>query len=190
MQREYRQSDPDDPQSHVVAYRFEHGGKFFEVGFSYLGYRRLIEARMVNYTQISFGVMALAMFLMNWLYQFNLLRPLRNLLEGIKRVGEGDFDSTVHVSHEDEIGLVARFFNAMVGSIGEARKKLLAEIECRLNAEERLKEANETLEVKVRMRTSELTHANESLSLAKNRAEAANRAKNTFLANMSHLFPA
>ncbi len=53
-------------------------------------------------------------------------------------------------------------------------------------AEEEKHQAYENLELRVRERTVELERANESLKLAKENADAANRAKSEFLANMSH----
>ena len=63
-------------------------------------------------------------------------------------------------------------------------RKRIRERERRLTQE--LREARETLEIRVRQRTAELASANAELRLAKEAAEAANRAKSTFLANMSH----
>ena len=56
----------------------------------------------------------------------------------------------------------------------------------RLLAQKKLQEANDLLEAKVNERTSELKAANAALSIAKEKAEAANHAKSLFLANMSH----
>lgn len=67
-------------------------------------------------------------------------------------------------------------------------------------SERQLRQSRDQLEVRVQERTHELTHANQTLEeeintrrqteeqliLAKNAAEAANRAKSDFLANMSH----
>jgi PAS domain S-box-containing protein len=56
----------------------------------------------------------------------------------------------------------------------------------RSQAEEKLREMNDVLEVRVAKRTAELDESNRMLARAKDSAEAANRAKSTFLANMSH----
>ncbi|VAW59904.1 diguanylate cyclase/phosphodiesterase (GGDEF & EAL domains) with PAS/PAC sensor(s), partial [hydrothermal vent metagenome] len=53
-------------------------------------------------------------------------------------------------------------------------------------AQEKLQQANDMLEAKVNERTRELRSANIELSVAKEKAEAANHAKSLFLANMSH----
>ena len=56
----------------------------------------------------------------------------------------------------------------------------------RKQAQDELQKANDMLEIKVNERTRELKNTNVELSIAKEKAEAANRAKSMFLANMSH----
>jgi PAS domain S-box-containing protein len=53
-------------------------------------------------------------------------------------------------------------------------------------AEEQIRQMNEELESRVRLRTAELAEANTKLEVALRQAEAAGRAKDTFVANMSH----
>jgi PAS domain S-box-containing protein len=53
-------------------------------------------------------------------------------------------------------------------------------------AEEQIKGMNEELESRVRLRTAELAETNTKLEVALRQAEAAGRAKDTFVANMSH----
>ncbi len=53
-------------------------------------------------------------------------------------------------------------------------------------AEEQITQMNEELENRVRVRTAELAEANTKLEVALRQAEAAGRAKDTFVANMSH----
>ena len=52
--------------------------------------------------------------------------------------------------------------------------------------ERELATARDSLEIRVHQRTEQLAQANAELSLAKDTAESANRAKSQFLANMSH----
>ena len=54
-----------------------------------------------------------------------LLRPIRTLTEGVKAVAAGDLTRTVEVRGKDEIGQLAREFNAMAGSLERQRQELL-----------------------------------------------------------------
>ncbi len=59
------------------------------------------------------------------------LRPLTWLHSGVEAVGRGDFGTRVPVVREDEIGQVARAFNAMAVRVGEMiddRERLLADV--------------------------------------------------------------
>ncbi len=73
--------------------------------------------------------------------------------------------SPVRVTGQDEISVLGRSFNLLVG---------------------RLRSLHDSLEQRVQERTSELAQANVALEKAKAGAESANRAKSDFLANMSH----
>ena len=46
-----------------------------------------------------------------------LTRPLGSLLEGVKRIGDGDLDAQIHVETKDEIGTLADAFNDMTGNL-------------------------------------------------------------------------
>lgn len=92
------------------------------------------------------------------LLRAGLFGPLRALLDGVRRVDQGDLAVSVPRYFNDEIGSVTETFNRMVASV---------------------RTSQEDLEEKVRERTVELAAAKES-------AEAANAAKSRFLATMSH----
>jgi signal transduction histidine kinase/DNA-binding response OmpR family regulator len=72
----------------------------------------------------------------------------------------------------DELGLLIDCFNEMLERI--QRRDL------------QLKAHRDHLEEQVELRTEEISAANSQLTLARDRAEQANRAKSAFLANMSH----
>ena len=60
------------------------------------------------------------------------------------------------------------------------------DISHRKAAEDQIKQLNEDLESRVRLRTTELAETNTKLEVALRQAEAASQAKDTFVANMSH----
>jgi two-component system, NtrC family, sensor kinase len=53
-----------------------------------------------------------------------MLRPVRSLIAGAERFRQGDFDERVEVPRSDELGRLARSFNAMAGSLRERERKL------------------------------------------------------------------
>ncbi len=77
---------------------------------------------------------------------------------------------------------------AVVGPDGQITHYVaaLSDITQSKMAEDEIRLLNSQLEERVRQRTADLEIANQSLVLAKEAAEAANRAKGAFLANMSH----
>ena len=74
--------------------------------------------------------------------------------------------------NKDELGLLIEGFNEM-----------LAQIQHR---DQEIEHHREHLEEEVAARTAELVRVNADLTVAKDRAEDASRAKSDFLANMSH----
>ncbi len=84
------------------------------------------------------------------------------------------------------------FVWAKAAPLRDSEGKIIGAIECirditeRKQTEEELKKHREHLEDLVAMRTKELSESNAQLTIAKEQAEAANRAKSRFLANMSH----
>jgi len=114
------------------------------------------------------------------LLQRVISRPIRRLQGAIARIS-GDNDYSVRVSWpgRDELGVLIDGFNGMLGQI-EQRDRALADHRANLERE-------------IAARTADLMAANVALektvaelSLAKDAAEAASRAKSQFLANMSH----
>jgi len=101
-----------------------------------------------------------------------LFNPLSKLKESASQLARGELDAAIDTDSSDEIGDLARDFDAMRGSI----KELIGALR---DSNEKLEDYSRTLEQRVEDRTAELTHA-------KSEAEGANRAKSEFLANMSH----
>ncbi len=96
-----------------------------------------------------------------------LILPLSNMTRQVRAMTVGDPGSEMrlNVVSGDEIGVLASAFNSMLDKLS------------RLNGE---------LEQRVEQRTAQLEAANGELTQARDAADAANRAKSSFLAAMSH----
>ena len=82
--------------------------------------------------------------------------------------------------------LLGLYFRTLYAQRQELEEQVLKRTVELQSSEKNLRELNVHLEERVIDRTKQLEAAIEALSLAKERAEAANRAKSIFLANMSH----
>ena len=106
--------------------------------------------------------------------------PLLELMQAMKSVAsEKKFTTRVIKTSNDEFGQLVDVYNDMLDEIHQR--------------DDQLEKQREGLEIQVQERTSELTDKNTALKravtdalIAKEEAEAANRAKSQFLANMSH----
>ncbi len=63
------------------------------------------------------------------------LLPIRSLTEGVKDISRGDFAREVRASSKDELGLLAKEFNAMAASLRERERQLLEQRERLLRSE-------------------------------------------------------
>jgi signal transduction histidine kinase len=73
--------------------------------------------------------------------RLTVTRPLRRLLEGIDAVGKGDLSRVILAERDDEVGTLAGRFNAMTGSLREAREDGQRGAEARLALEARLRQS-------------------------------------------------
>ncbi|MCB1876868.1 MAG: response regulator [Chromatiales bacterium] len=128
---------------------------------------------------VSAGSFLIAFVLASWLRQI-ISQPVLDLTTAMRRVTEGrDYTIRVNDKRGDEFGQLLDGFNSMLQQIQERDAEL--------------ERYGEKLEKEVSARTGELARINTKLestviemTLAKERAEEANRAKSEFLATISH----
>ena len=139
--RLYRESKN---KSHFVSYiaRSKNNSEIWEVGFDYTAYRENIHESAKVLTIIFLVIILFILLGFPLFFRGSLINPLNNLLNGVKKVNEGDMNVEVPITVEDEIGFISASFNGMVSSIKEARQ--------------RLQEYAEQLESKVQERTKEV----------------------------------
>ncbi|MEM7183252.1 MAG: SpoIIE family protein phosphatase [Spirochaetota bacterium] len=125
------------------AYHVDTPTYLYEVGYSYRSYRAYIHNVGQKLAYLLLIAIALVVLGTPLFLSGALLLPLQALLQGLRKVQEGDLATQVPVYVQDEIGYLAGSFNTMVRSIQEAKEKL--------------EEYSLTLEEKVEARTRELS---------------------------------
>ncbi len=154
-----------------------------------LGWRLVVAVPVRDFTgpvERAFWYMAalcLAAVLLTVLASFStakwIVRPLERIRASAGALAKGRFRARIPENRKDELGDLSRVFNDMAGQLRES----FAALEARSDI---IVRQNRELEIKVAERTAELTHANEELKTAMERAEGASQAKSEFLANISH----
>ncbi len=107
-------------------------------------------------------------------FRSNLLRPLRSILEGVKRVDAGDLSFHVTVTTNDEIGTLTESFNRMTNSLrvyASQMESLVAARTAQLNA-----------------RQKELENTLKELEDTQHELQKATAQKNRFFDNITHEF--
>ena len=115
---------------------------------------------------------AVAFVLLLFALNYFVIDPIQVLAEASRKIGSAHLDIQLPPHQHDEIGELYTCVNKMVMSLRIA----LQEVE----------EANIDLEEKVHQRTLKLQQLNTELEAARQKAEAANRTKSEFVANISH----
>ncbi|MBI4494088.1 MAG: response regulator, partial [Chloroflexi bacterium] len=112
-------------------------------------------------------VSALAAVVIRW-----FTTRIQDYVDFVGRIARGDLVARTPVRGDDELTVLGHSLNGMASA--------------RQDLEARLQTLNVHLEQRVVERTAQLAAATEAMQVAKEEAEAANRAKSAFLANMSH----
>lgn len=102
---------------------------------------------------------------LQWMMASYIVKPINKIREAAKEVSSGNWSVQAPVLHRDEVGALAETFNIMTSE---------------------LRRSYQTVEEKVKERTSELARSNEELITARKAAEHANSTKDDFLTNVSH----
>ncbi|GEM_PF-1628340 len=97
-----------------------------------------------------------------------ITHKIENTLSYLRKIEQGELETHIPVTNNDEIGIIQTGINSMVAKIRLINQTMSYEIEQRKQAEIHLQQAKEIAEQ------------------ARQEAEIANHAKTTFLANMSH----
>jgi len=80
-------------------------------------------AQSIRTAGINFAALVLGVLLVNLLLRRWVSRPLQGLMDVIERRAEGDVNAHAEVAYDDEIGAVARAFNAMSERLAAAAER-------------------------------------------------------------------
>ena len=108
----------------------------------------------------------------------SIVNPLKQLSDGVGRIGQGELDYRISLNRKDELGQLASTFNNMAldlekqqsdlkkqkDEIASAYMQLAVELDERQKAQAALKTLNEELEGRIQTRTKQLTQINAALS--------------------------
>ena len=121
---DYTYLDLLDPSSYFIRYPVLIDDQRYVVGFRYSVYRQAIHRFAWAMVATILATAALVVVSFPLAYDRGLIRPLRALLGGVRSVERGDYHALVPVVAEDEVGRLARAFNAMVGAIRASEGRL------------------------------------------------------------------
>lgn len=126
------------------------GGAEGMVHDSYRAFRSYLHQVLSPLAWLVFGSASLFIVGLPLFLHFNLVKPLNDLLEGVKQVNSGNLQVSIPVHFPDEIGFLTRSVNDMAASIN-------LQVAERRRAEGDLRELTATLEQRIADRTRELS---------------------------------
>ncbi|WP_224365454.1 sensor histidine kinase [Hyalangium versicolor] len=85
---------------------------------------------------ITLSLVAVGVGLGATLLSARTLRPVRTLIEGVSRIGKGDYSAQLGVQGDDEVAVLAREFDAMARSLQARESQLKAQAEALARAEQ------------------------------------------------------
>jgi signal transduction histidine kinase len=84
--------------------------------------------------------------LLAWIMSRNIIRPLNHLTAAATAIAGGDYSSAVNVDRRDEVGKLARAFNAMNSQVSRAKKGLEQKIAETIEINEQLRDLSAHLQ--------------------------------------------
>lgn len=114
----------DEPSQQFIYFVFEQKGSLYEVGYSYLEYRRYIHGIASQLAILMLAATAVILILFPQFFQNSIITPLNALLDGVKQVNAGAHNVVVPIHYQDEIGFLANSFNGMVEQVADREQRL------------------------------------------------------------------
>ncbi|MBW4551103.1 MAG: HAMP domain-containing protein [Aphanocapsa sp. GSE-SYN-MK-11-07L] len=108
-----------------------------------------------------FSSILLGMITADW-----ITRPILRLNQAAKAIAEGDFQQTVRLNRQDELGQLSQSFNHMATQLHTSFNELHSLNDALSQSEHQLTQANQNLEQRVHQRTQTLSQTLEKLQTA------------------------
>lgn len=105
---------------HILRYSLVAGDARYEVGYSYVAYRALLQQEALPFLALEIGATLVILGIFPHFFRVGLVAPLARLLAGVQRVDRGDLRGDLPVLIEDEIGQVTHGFNRMAASLRDS----------------------------------------------------------------------
>lgn len=111
-------------------------------------------------------IVLLVSIILSFLFSSLITKPLKNLLATIKDIEAGDWNATVKVTSNDELGFIGQSFNKMIEEINKlyhknlAKERELSKIKVKLEHKNKVEDLNAQLEFKIK----ELETANKAIT--------------------------
>ena len=86
------------------------------------GYREVLHPYTLPIMLLILGSTLAVMLILPLFFRISLIRPLDNLLEGVRLLDEGQMNINLNVQYNDEIGYLTSAFNRMVSSLSKAEE--------------------------------------------------------------------
>ena len=112
-----------------------------------VGYNLTLETRRNRIILTTSVLIALLSFVIFFLVQRSLTRPVKQLINGIREIGEGNWEKRLEVEGQNEIGSLALEFNQMCHRLQDLYRKLVQEQRERLNLERSLRQSDKLASV-------------------------------------------
>ena len=130
-----------------ISYRFEENARTFEAGFSTASHLEMVHKHALYLLFLYMIYSVVILFVLPIFYRTYLIKPLEMLLSGVRQAQSGNLKIMLPAQFEDEIGILTHAFNDMINTIRLAQGEL--------------RQINEELEERVRLRTAELAESEE-----------------------------
>lgn len=124
--------------------------------------QRVIQQKFIQQLLVYLAIIIFLAGVIFYVFRFNVLRPVKALMNGAHQVSQGDFDEPVTIYSQDELGRLAECFNHMIGEIKEDREELVTS---NLHLEQAIK-VREKVEKQLRMVSQAVEQSPNSVLIA------------------------